>query len=178
MIMGHMLARLKGRVMGFSGDSFTRPLTNVNVFLRVHVRDDQDNEFIFSPLDLEHIQHLQKYYPDLFEAIMTYRKSFSGRTVEDPDGTFEFAEVPIGWWCYVIVADADGEETDIMHKLANNGFGRPGEIRGKDLESRPELDGIIVPVHDKWYEENRAEPKADDPPMDPQKDFVPGIRFD
>lgn len=176
--MEFALASLKGRVMGFTGDRFTRPISNVNVFLRIHVRDEENKEFIFNPFDLEQIQHIQKYYPDLFTAIMMYRKSFAGKTVEDSEGKFEFDNVPIGWWCYVIVADADGIETNTNHKLANNGFGRPGEIKGKDLADKPDIDGIIVPVHDKWYEENSAAPKDDDPAMEPSTDFVPGIRFD
>ena len=94
----------------------------------------------------------------------------------DIEGNFEFQQVPVGFWCYILSTYIDGKERSITDKpLGNNGFGKSERIQGEQLQQRPRVDGIIIPVEDDIFRKSIAKPKKDDPPTNTAA-FIPGVR--
>ena len=159
-------ANLKGTVMGYLENNYTRPITSATVFIKIHIMNEQGKEEIYNLTKKEDIIKLSKEFPEVYQVIAEHHQAFEAKQVNEK-GIFSINELPVSWWCYIIGAYVQQKEYDITQHLGNNGFDQNKEIKGEDLEKKQNLEGIIVPVKDEWYKDKTPEPKNDDPPTDP-----------
>ena len=134
-------AVLHGFLMGYAGNEFTGLIYPAVTRLKIHAE-----RVVYDP----HVdwQGLKSAHPDIASTVRVYPESFY--PVKVNGGLFEFTNVPVGWWDYVVTAYVGGSEYDHLSGLGNNGFGVAGVIQGKDLVvHNKNLEAIIIPVEGK-----------------------------
>jgi len=174
---------LKGWVMGYRADkkTYTRGLPGTHVHLVIHIADASGDHW-FNPLvkgDMAKLKAYVKANPgnhlakEALDAYNGQKDTFGPIPVDNRpghEGEFEIPEVPVGDWCYevtAIVEDHDGfKHTD---EKGNDGRGGRNRINHRLVGPHPSLEGIVVPVEDRWY---KLAPPGGEPDTE---HFVPGL---
>ena len=164
---------LAGSVMGYIDKDYTRPMFPAYAFLLIHVTNqDNGDELVFYPAskkdlgpiqmkfkgkhDVLGMEDLEQMAPELAAIIGEHIKSFSPFeiTTDNALARFEFKDIPLGWWCYVVGAMVEKQPCLHTDTMGNDGLGagKNGAINGNDLLKSKDkhVDGIIVPVEDAW----------------------------
>jgi hypothetical protein len=186
---------IRGSVIGYQDDNYTRPIKPACAFLMVHVKSEKGSEIYYLAPEKElgnlkkykvmGIEKLQERHPDIYDAVVEHLEEFKPVQIDDENSLsrFEFRNVPLGWWCYIAAAYVEDEvhmNTDVM---GNNGLGRNEVIHGEEIMKQDgnTIDNIVVPVEDKWIGKVKA-PKikvdeSDEGMDDPEhlKEFRGGI---
>ncbi|MBT7902585.1 hypothetical protein HN587_01895 [Candidatus Woesearchaeota archaeon] len=166
-------ALLKGRVMGYLDKRYTTPIHPAEVYLKIHVKDEEHPDGrLFNPLLESDMNAMKEEFPDLYDMVSKHYKAFKPAPVKNQQGEFMIKNVPIGWWCYVVTARVEEKDYDLYDPMSNNGFDAHEEIKGPFLEEVQSVEGIIIAVEDEWSKKAMAPPKTDDPKTDPKT--VPG----
>lgn len=173
----YSLSTIEGHVMGYAEEKkeegfYTRGIQGAQVVLAVHWIDEKGHEHICE-VTKDGVKRLKKERPEIYDIVTAHSDYFKAKET-DSEGEFKFDNIPAGWWCYIVKAYT-GEKKPAQHtdNYGDDGHGGKGAIKGTDLIKERERKEVIVPVRDKFLEDNEAEPKKDDPKT---KKFVPGVR--
>lgn len=159
---GFKIGRLKGEVKGYQDKDYTRNIALANVFVKIVVDKKE-----YSTYDKKGQLRLREAHPDKY-AILFEMKLFEPHPVNER-GEFEL-KVPVGSWEYIVCAHVEEKDYNHTDKLGSSGTGMKGSIKGPDFTAEKDftIDGIIVPVNDRWFDAAEGTRKGD-PKTEPGK---------
>ncbi len=164
--------KLKGEVRGYVGREYTRGLSPARVYVKIAVPGKRKKPRIYSPYVEKDMLRLRDDFPDLYA--MLHEIGLLEPKAVNEYGEFEL-DVPLLQMGYIVSAHVEDKDYDHTDKMGDDGSGKAEVIWSKDILDTEglTLDGIIIPVKDRWWKVSKGTRKGD-PKTDPAK-TPPGI---
>ena len=161
----YSLSSIKGSVIGYLEDKYTRPIIPARVYVFIALKTDREL-LLFFPCNDQDLGILSKFRilgldtlkelnPKIAALLSSQSDKFEPYEIglDNKMARFIFNNLPIADWYYVIGSLVADKMYFCTEHMGNNGFGEPGLITYEHLSNSKDngVDGVLVAVPDIWY---------------------------